>query len=187
VIESLIGLNRPDMTIWLVARLKTFDEFVDRFSDDASSGEVETRSLLLGALGNTSPTDRYRIANYLLDRGARGDAIGPDGSGSLSVLLGQVSNDWGEVLSLCRRLIDNGADVNRLDERNRLPIQWIIAAKATDAELAPLYDLWFDQPILDLQTANDRGCSPLDLARKVPYRSELVARMESRLRASARQ
>ena len=49
--------------------------------------------------------------------------------------------------------------------------------KYTDEELMPLYDLWFSQPAVDINTKNAWGVSPLELAQKLPFRKKLVEMM----------
>lgn len=49
----------------------------------------------------------------------------------------------------------------------------------TDGDLAPLYDLWFEQPVtLDFETPSTRGATPVAYARAVPYRATILERME---------
>ena len=49
--------------------------------------------------------------------------------------------------------------------------------KYTDEELAPLYDLWFSQPYVELNIRDRWGLTPIEFAKKVPYRKMIVERM----------
>lgn len=49
--------------------------------------------------------------------------------------------------------------------------------KYTDAELTPLYDLWFLQPYVELNIRDNWGLTPIEFAKKFPYRNEAVKRM----------
>jgi hypothetical protein len=57
--------------------------------------------------------------------------------------------------------------------------------KYTDEDLAPIYDLWFEQPVLDFTTRSRHGVSPIDVAAKLPYRASILDRMESYVAGSA--
>ncbi|GAA4669430.1 hypothetical protein [Frondihabitans cladoniiphilus] len=134
--------------------------------------------LLLNAVGRKDLPSRYEVSGILLDDGADASETNDEGENALHVLFGQVKHDLPAEVALAARLIDAGADVNALDSKQRLPLQAIVNLKFDDEALSPLYDLWFAQPGLDVTTKNAWGFSPLDLARKFPYRAALVARME---------
>ena len=44
-----------------------------------------------------------------------------------------------------KKLIDKGVNINQLDEKERVPLQYLINLKHTDEELEPLYQIWFAQ------------------------------------------
>lgn len=44
-----------------------------------------------------------------------------------------------------KKLIDKGVNINQLDEKERVPLQYLINLKYTDEELEPLYQIWFAQ------------------------------------------
>ena len=169
------------MQIDLIAMMKSSDEFMSTYSDGDESRLFDGRSLLMCALANPSPPDRFVMASHLLDRGADATVISPDGNGTLHVLLGQVRQDIDQTAVLSSRLLAGGADINLPDPNRVRPIQEILAMKKSDDELAPLYDLWFARPGLELREKNAWGLSPLDLARKVPFRASAVTRMEEYL------
>lgn len=170
------------MKVDLIANMKSTAEFTAAYQPGDEGRDFEGKSLIFFSLGNPSLADRAAISDYLLDRGVPVAGVSPDGNGVLHVLLGQVQHDILDTTALSARLLGSGADINLLDAKNRLPIQSLLAIKAIDDELAPLYDLWFSHDDLDLTTKNEWGLSPLDLAKKVPYRAAAVARMERYLR-----
>ena len=43
-----------------------------------------------------------------------------------------------------QKLIDR-VNINQLDEKERIPLQYLINLKYTDEELEPLYSIWFAQ------------------------------------------
>lgn len=55
--------------------------------------------------------------------------------------------------------------------------QTISQPKFTDEELAPLYDAIFQNCTLEVNIKNDWGYTPIELARKLPYRADLLKRM----------
>jgi ankyrin repeat protein len=79
---------------------------------------------------------------------------------------------------LCKRLIHGGADINQLDERGRVPLQYLIIMKYTDEELELLYKIWLAQSTLFVNHKNVWGKRPLDIAEQMPYRKSFVERLK---------
>lgn len=174
------------MDIFLTAHLKSVADFLSTYrTGDATEVDTEGRGLLLMALQNKDLASRYTIADFLLDHDAPVDTSGNNGATVLHVLFGQVSHDLVRVENLARRLIDRGANINAADLDGRLPFVDVLAMKYTDDQLQPIYDLWFAQPNPDFTTASRFGLSPVTAARKLPYRSAILARMEGHLRDHA--
>lgn len=166
------------MNIYLTARMKSAEEFYELYDKKYLNEPYDGNTLIIYGIGNTEPDDRYNITNFLLDEGADAKVIDIYGNTLLHILLGHVEHDLERTIELCKRLIGLGVDINHKDNKNRLSIQWIInMVKYTDAELMPLYDLWFSQPDVDINTKNAWGVSPLELAQKIPFRKKLVEMM----------
>jgi uncharacterized protein len=166
------------MNVYLTAMLGTYDEFCDVFRPgDEESIDVD-RPLLGYALGNTNVDARYHISLFLLDRDVSCEWVTKDLHSPLHLVLGHTRQNLSELVDLCRRLIEGGADVNVLDSKSVDALQLIGNLKYSDADLVELYDLWFTQDLKNIEVKNRYGYSPLDLARKVPYRQDLVTRME---------
>ena len=117
----------------------------------------------------------------MIDEGADVHVLGRDKNSLLHVLLGHVKHDLPNEVALCKRLIEMGVDINILNNKNVLAIQWLMNMKYSDEKLKPLYDLWFAQDYVDVTTKNAWGYSPLELAEKDPLRADLVRRMRERL------
>ena len=141
----------------------------------------DEKELIFYAAGNTKIQERYRLVNYLIDEGANVHILDKYGDSLLHVLLGHVQHDLPSEVALCRRLIEMGVDINILNNKNVLAIQWLMNMKYSDEKLKPLYDLWFAQDYVDVTTKNAWGYSPLELAEKDPLRADLVRRMRERL------
>ncbi|MGV6938641.1 hypothetical protein ACWA2B_24935 [Paenibacillus sp. CMM36] len=54
--------------------------------------------------------------------------------------------------------------------------------KYTDDELKPLYDLWFSRKDLVLTIKDDWGLTPIDFAKKLPYKKNILERMEANVK-----
>lgn len=105
------------------------------------------------------------------------NSLNTEHASALHSLLAQNEHDLNETISLCKRFIEAGADINVLDSKNRLAIQEIINMAYNDDELMPLYDLWISQPNIDCTTKNFMGYSPLDIIKKRPNRKVLYERL----------
>ena len=169
------------MNVFLTARMKTFDEFKELYDKKYLNESDDEKALIFYAAGNTKIQERYRLVNYLIDEGANVHILDKYGDSLLHVLLGHVQHDLPSEAALCRRLIEMGVDINILNNKNVLAIQWLMNMKYSDEKLKPLYDLWFAQDYVDVTTKNAWGYSPLELAEKDPLRADLVRRMRERL------
>lgn len=169
------------MNVFLTARMKTFDEFKELYDKKYLNESDDEKALIFYAAGNTKIQERYRLVNYLIDEGANVHILDKYGDSLLHVLLGHVQHDLPSEVALCRRLIEMGVDINILNNKNVLAIQWLMNMKYSDEKLKPLYDLWFAQDYVDVTTKNAWGYSPLELAEKDPLRADLIRRMRERL------
>ncbi|WP_248579392.1 hypothetical protein [Nocardioides sp. InS609-2] len=87
------------------------------------------------------------ISNRLLDGGAEVTAH----ANELHVLLSGTAHDFDAEPALLRRMIEAGADVNRVVPRLGAPLEALAGVfKFTDATLAPFYDVFLERPDLDL-------------------------------------
>ncbi|MFK4791667.1 hypothetical protein [Microbacterium sp. ZW T5_56] len=112
---------------------------------------------------------------WLLDRGCPLGAADSEGYAELHVLFGQVKHDVARDVSIAKRLIALGADVNAVSPRGGLVFCEVLRINLTDEDLEPIYNLWFEQPVrLDFETPSSRGATPLGYARAVPYRASIL-------------
>ena len=142
------------MNVFLTARMKTFDEFKELYDKKYLNESDDEKALIFYAAGNTKIQERYRLVNYLIDEGANVHILDKYGDSLLHVLLGHVQHDLPSEVALCRRLIEMGVDINILNNKNVLAIQWLMNMKYSDEKLKPLYDLWFAQDYVDVTTKN---------------------------------
>ena len=173
------------MDLDLTAQLRPAAEFFALYRDGDEQKIWDGRSLVVRALQNTDLDTRYQVVSFLLDREARLEAVTRGGNTLLHILFGQVRHDIAQDVELARRFLDRGVDINALGERHEVAFQWVLNLNYTDEDLAPIYDLWFEQPVLDFETKNKAGFSPIELAEKVPYRASIASRMKAYLRERA--
>ncbi|PRI10090.1 hypothetical protein B4915_13205 [Leucobacter massiliensis] len=149
--------------------------------EQANSLDSIGTPVLAHALANTSPRDRYEIANLLLDHGARADfASGEEREPALRILLGAVRHEPAKTTALVRRLIEAGADVNARSARGDGVLDSLVVLGGDEGSWRELYDLVFAQGLTGLDTPNRAGVRPLDRARN-RERTELATRIEAAL------
>ena len=81
------------MNVFLTARMKTFDEFQELYDKKYLNEPDDGKTLIFYAAGNTKIEERYRLVNYLIDKGADVHVLGRDKNSLLHVLLGHVKHD----------------------------------------------------------------------------------------------
>ena len=153
------------MDISLVAKMKKYDEFISCYN------EGDEKKLYKGE-------SRYLITDFLLNKGAETNVINECGENLLHILLSRTNHNIKQTAELCQRLIKNGVDINQLDKKDRLPLQYVVNMKYTDEELEPLYQIWFSQNNVLVNHKNAWGKTPLEIAEKMPYRASLLERMK---------
>lgn len=165
------------LALFEAAQCGDLEEFLGQYGDDEQDVVRLGHPLLLAALGHADPATRYRIAGFLLDRGAA-PAANSKGFGPLHLGLARWWDDPSLLTEIVRRLIDAGADVNQRTYDWRTPSHMLASQRLTDTQLAGLYDLWFAQESLDLVTPSSTGADPVDLVRRLGGRTDLLRRMQ---------
>ena len=177
------------MDISLVAKMKKYDEFISCYNEGDEKKLYKGKSLLLiddsivrgtqlYSLSNNDAESRYLITDFLLNKGAETNVINECGENLLHILLSRTNHNIKQTAELCQRLIKNGVDINQLDKKDRLPLQYVVNMKYTDEELEPLYQIWFSQNNVLVNHKNAWGKTPLEIAEKMPYRASLLERMK---------
>ena len=161
----------------MAARIGAKDEFFTMFREGNEKQFFDGLPLIFYAAANVNPEARYEICNFLLDRNVVVSSLNKENQSILHIILGHVEQDITKLTSLCKRLIDKGADINVADKRKVVALKSILAMKYTDVELSPLYDLWFSQPFVDLNIRDIWGLTPVEFAKRFPYRDNAVERM----------
>ena len=162
------------MNINLTAQLKKYDEFIELYKSGDEKKQYNGKSLLFYSLANNAPDERYNISMFLLEKGTDACGVNECGENLFHVLLSRVTHNLQQTVELCEKLIEKKVNVNEIDDKGRVPLQYIINMKYTDDELAPLYKLWFSQKGLILDHKNDWGKTPIELIEAIPYRNKLL-------------
>ena len=166
------------MDMFFSAKRQTLAQFMEVY-DRQRLNEVHGGSpVIFDAMANQSPQDRYEIVKFLVGEGAELTGTNAEKETLFHVLFSRPKLDIGQTVELTKLLIDAGADINQPDAKNRMAIQHLISQpKLTDEALASLYDIIFQSCALELNTQNDWGYTPIELAQKLPYRADLLRRM----------
>lgn len=168
-----------------VAGNGSVEEFLSGYKpSDATWASPSTgETLLKFALTNDDVQARVAIATRLLDDGA--DPAWQAGSGTnlLHVLFGRRTQDFTAERPLIERLVAGGADINSVIARFGTPLETATLDSAfSEAELAPVYDVFFAQPDLDLlKTSLYNNTVITNLRDCFEDRTDLVSRAEAYL------
>lgn len=157
----------------------TFEEFAAVYTPGEANLTFSGTSLLGLALGNADPDARVAIATRLLDDGAEVTTADP-----LHILLAQKEHDFESEPAVLERMLDMGADVNRVVPKFGTPLETLAEVfKFSDATLAPFYDVLFARPDLDLlQESNFSKSVFANIVQISARRGALLARAEAYLR-----
>ena len=171
------------MKIFLTANMKTFEDFVALYSEGDEARANRGRSLFSYALGNSKAEERYKIVDFLLERNPSFAHKSGDGASLLHILLGAVKHDPARDAAIAQVLVDHGETFNCLDDRRRLPLQYLLPAhRYSDEDLAPIYDVIFASPDPGFTTVVDRGKPFHELVRAFEERQVLADRIDAYLR-----
>ena len=151
------------MDISLVAKMKKYDEFISCYNEGDEKKVYKGKSLLFYSLSNNDTEI---------------NVINECGENLLHILLSRTKHNIKQTAELCKKLIDKGVNINQLDEKERVPLQYLINLKYTDEELEPLYQIWFAQNSILVNHKNAWGKTPLEIAEQMPYRASLLERMK---------
>ena len=165
------------MEISLTAKLKDFDSFIDVYVDGDENASFDGKSLLFFSMSNNDPDSRFKITTFLIEKGADVCVLNEENENLLHILLSRVKHNLPQTIELCGRLISAGVNINQLDKRHRVPLQYLIGMKYSDEDLEPLYDIWFRQSV-EMNIPNAWGKTPVQLVETLPYRAKLLQRIK---------
>ena len=167
------------MDMYASAKTQTLTQFKEVYDKRLLNAVPKTGSpVVFHAMANQTPQNRYDIVKFLIDEGAELKETNAQGETLFHILFSRPKHSMAQTVALTRSLLDAEVDINQLDNKSRVAIQYLIShPKFTDEDLAPLYDVIFQGRALEVNVKNDWGYTPIELARKLPYRADLLKRM----------
>lgn len=167
------------MDMFFSAKRQTLSQFKEIYDRRLLNEIPKVGSpLIFCAMSNQTPENRYDIVKFLVSEGAELKGTNAENETLFHILFSRPKHNLEQTVELTEILIKAGVNINQLDAKNRVAIQYLIKLpKFSDEELAPLYNLIFEQCDLELSIKNDWGYTPIELAQKFPYRAELLKRM----------
>lgn len=129
------------MDIRWIAKLKGEKEFLSVWKNE-KYGEKMREEILFNAVSNNNAEERYKIVKLLLDKGYKVTWKNEENETVLHILLSRTQQNLEQTYQLCKVFIQEGVDINAVDCKERLALQYLVNMKFSDEELEPLYDLW---------------------------------------------
>ncbi len=183
-LNQILDKNKPPkgmngMNMYFSARTQALAQFKEVYDKRLLNETPKNDSpVIICAMANQTPQNRYDIVKFLIGEGAELKVTNDESATLFHILFSRPKHIMEQTVELTRILIEAGVDINQLDAKHRVAIQYLIShPKFTDEDFAPLYDVIFQNCTLELNTKNDWGYTPIELARKLPYRAELLRRM----------
>ena len=167
------------MDMYASAKTQTLTQFKEVYDKRLLNAVPKAGSpVVFHAMANQTPQNRYDIVKFLIDEGAKLKETNAQGETLFHILFSRPKHSMAQTVALTRSLLDAEVDINQLDNKSRVAIQYLIShPKFTDEDLAPLYDVIFQGRALEVNVKNDWGYTPIELAQKLPYRADLLKRM----------
>ena len=168
-----------DMNMYFSARTQTLAQFKEIYDKRLLNETPQDGSpVIFCAMANQTPQNRYDIVEFLMGEGAELKGTNAENETLFHILFSRPKHIMEQTVELTQILIEAEVDINQLDAKHRVAIQHIIShPKFTDEDFAPLYDVIFQNCTLEVNVKNDWGYTPIELARKLPYRTDLLRRM----------
>lgn len=183
-LNQILDKNKPPkgmngMYMYFSARTQTLAQFKEVYDKRLLNETPQDGSpVIFCAMANQTPQNRYDIVKFLIGEGAELKGTNEESETLFHILFSRPKHIMEQTVELTQILIDAGADINQLDAKHRAAIQYLIShPKFTDEDFAPLYDVIFQNCTLEVNAKNDWGYTPIELARKLQYRADLLKRM----------
>ncbi len=156
------------MTIYSAADMGTYEEFLKLFKEgDQNKISSSGRSLLFTVLCNPKLEERYKIANFLINKGADVKIVTEDGMSLFFPLFSRCCKDIVKTTILCKTLLEKGADITVMHKREKtVSFKELFNIGTPEMEMLPLYQLIFSQPGLPLLAKDKWGLTVIEFARR---------------------
>ena len=155
-------------TVSTAAMLGTYEDFLELYKDgDEKIGNDTEDSILYYALRNTNDTARYKITNFLINKGADVKVITKDGMSLFFPLFSFGRQDIVKTTILCKTLLEKGADITVMHKKEKtVSFKMLFNIGTPEMEMLPLYQLIFSQPGLPLLVKDKWGLTVIEFARR---------------------
>lgn len=155
-------------TVSTAAMLGTYEDFLELYKDgDEKIGNDTEDSILYYALRNTNDTARYKITNFLINKGADVKVITKDGMSLFFPLFSFGRQDIVKTTILCKTLLKKGADITAMYKKEKtVSFKMLFNIGTPEMEMLPLYQLIFSQPGLPLLVKDKWGLTVIEFARR---------------------
>ncbi len=127
--------------------------------------------LLFTSLGRQNVSDRIKLANYFLDKGADPSYVDSyNRANCLHVLFKRWEYDYEREAPLLQRLLDGGADINQRSRRTGYPLELVTMMLPNETDINHFYDVIFAHPGIDFGVIVNRvtGATLADLYFELP-------------------
>ena len=155
-------------TIDAEAHMGTYEDFIEKFEEgDQYKKDSVGWTLLESALCNTNDDERYKIVNFLINKGADVKVVREDGLSLFFPLFSKGKDDIVKTTILCKTLLEKGADITTIYKRERIvSFKELFNMGIPEIEIIPLYQLIFSQPGLPLLVKDKWGLTVIEFARR---------------------
>ena len=156
-------------SVYVAAHMGTYEDFIELFKEgEQYEKDYRGRTLLSTALVNTKPEEKYKIANFLINKGADVKVVSKDGATLFFQLFGYGSDDIIKTTMLCKALLEKGADITAIYKPHKTVMFKRIFTYnlVPEVEMIPLYDLIFSQEGLRLLKKDKWGLTVLEFAQR---------------------
>ena len=163
--------DNENPTVYSEAYFGTYETFLEKFEE----GQQYEENLLYTAFCNYKPEEKYKIVEFLLEKGASVKKKKGDGINLFFPLFSNISldnrkTDLEITLNLCKTLLERGESLSSIDiNTGESPLNRLFCAYGTlypDEKMTSLYNIVFSEPNLKILFKDKNGNTPLDIARK---------------------
>ena len=165
------------MDMFFTAKRKTFEEFMEIYDRAQLNAQVDP-PLIFNAMANHDPESRFKIVNFLISEGVDLTVLNSENECLFHILFSRPNHNIEQSTILIKKLLEGNVNINQLDNKNRVPLQYIINSGLDENEISEWYDIIFSQENLLLTEKSAYGYTPIELTQKfLPRRQKLLERM----------
>ncbi len=127
--------------------------------------------LLVSSLMRRDVSDRIKLANYFLDRGADPSYTDRyERFNCLHILFERWERDYEREAHVLQRLLDGGANINQRSRRTGYPLELVRMLLPNETDINHFYDVIFAHPGIDFSVVINRvsGATLADLYLDLP-------------------